>query len=126
MSKVKLKYALLVIAAIVVSAEMFLPAYVGHVDTKYGRAKSDIEIVAEALKLYFNDNGTYPSNDEGLSVLSASEADKYLDRIPKDPWGNQYLYKYPGSHNTAGYDLWSYGQDGVLGGKMGDQDITNW
>jgi len=48
----------------------------------------------------------------------------YLKRdVPKDPWGNDYVYRYPGQHNQEGYDLHSNGPDGKLGG---DDDITNW
>jgi hypothetical protein len=41
----------------------------------------------------------------------------------KDPWGGEYIYRYPGQNNQDGYDLYSYGPDGKLGG---DDDITNW
>ena len=49
----------------------------------------------------------------------------YLRRqeIPRDPWGNDYVYRYPGQYNEHGYDLSSYGPDGKQGG--GD-DIVNW
>ena len=48
----------------------------------------------------------------------------YVKRaVPQDPWGNPYVYRQPGRHNTNGYDLHSYGPDGRDGG--GD-DIDNW
>ncbi len=81
-----------------------------------------------ALQLMEIDCGHYPSTEAGLSALKSS-SDKgwkgpYLkSKNFNDPWGNPYQYKYPGSHNTDDYDLYSYGPDGQEGG--GD-DITNW
>jgi len=58
-----------------------------------------------------------PSNAEGWQ-------ESYLKRdVPRDPWDNEYVYKYPGQYNENGYDLYSYGPDGKQGG---DDDIVNW
>ena len=74
----------------------------------------------------------YPTSVEGLRALverPTSEADEwqgpYLSRnaIPLDPWRNEYQYRCPGQYNPDGYDLYSYGPDGKLGGE---DDITNW
>ena len=43
--------------------------------------------------------------------------------VPKDPWGNEYIYRQPGQYNEYGYDLSSAGPDEQTGG---DDDITNW
>jgi general secretion pathway protein G len=43
--------------------------------------------------------------------------------MPKDPWGNPYLYECPGTHNSSFYDLMSMGPDRVAGTA---DDITNW
>ena len=86
-----------------------------------------------ALDLYELDLGSYPSGDEGLEAMirspqNASLADKwkgpYLKRgVPRDPWGRAYIYRFPGQHNQAGYDLYSSGPDGIEGNE---DDIANW
>jgi general secretion pathway protein G len=72
----------------------------------------------------------YPSTEEGLRVLTTTSwTDPHgrrqviLKTVPRDPWGNEYQYVYPGTHNRDSYDLWSSGPDGKPGG--GD-DIANW
>jgi general secretion pathway protein G len=48
----------------------------------------------------------------------------YLEKnIPLDPWGNEYVYQYPGRHNLNGFDLMSNGPDSRAGTE---DDITNW
>ena len=42
--------------------------------------------------------------------------------VPKDPWGTTYVYRYPGTNNPGGYDLYSFGPDLKEGGS---DDITN-
>ena len=94
-------------------------------------AKTQIASFETALDTFEIDIGRYPTNIEGLDALvqKPSGVDKwkqpYLSRpqIPKDPWGNEYVYRQPGQHNEYGYDLYSMGPDGQEGG--GD-DITNW
>jgi general secretion pathway protein G len=89
---------------------------------------AQFEVALDAFEI---DVGRYPTTVEGLRALverptSDAEAwqQAYLKRdIPLDPWGNEYLYRYPGQHNEDGYDLYSYGPDRKLGG---DDDIANW
>ena len=81
-----------------------------------------------ALQLYEIDCGKYPSTEEGLGGLKQSSSKGWKGpyihtKTFNDPWGNPYQYRYPGTHNTDDYDLFSYGPDGQEGG--GD-DITNW
>jgi general secretion pathway protein G len=77
-------------------------------------------------------NGDYPTTDEGLAALlrapprfKSTWKGPYLpdDRLPLDPWGRPYQYRYPGVHIVNGYDLWSLGPDGVSGTA---DDIGNW
>ncbi|MFC1807427.1 type II secretion system protein GspG [Candidatus Omnitrophota bacterium] len=84
-----------------------------------------------ALNRYYSDVGVYPTSEEGLSALVAKPSidpipedwgGPYLMMPPKDIWGNGFIYRSPGRHNKDGYDLSSYGPDGV---KSKD-DITNW
>ena len=85
-----------------------------------------------ALVPYRLDVGNYPSTEEGLTALMKAPAGKeakwkgaYLKKLPLDPWGNPYQYRYPGSKNinaARGYDAWSWGPDG----SESADDIGNW
>ena len=89
----------------------------------------------KALKLYKLNNGSYPTTEQGLQALVEAPtvgtlAKKwreggYLEkgRVPKDPWGNDYVYLSPGSQGD--YDIISYGADGEQGGDGKDKDISN-
>jgi general secretion pathway protein G len=89
-----------------------------------------------ALDAFQKDCGRFPSNAEGLIALTTRPTDltegqwhgPYLDAaIPKDPWGQDYVCRSPGIHNTNGFDICSCGPDGVStsGGEDAD-DIANW
>jgi|APCry1669189844_1035258.scaffolds.fasta_scaffold01847_5 general secretion pathway protein G len=78
--------------------------------------------------------GDFPSTEEGLQALLVAPANKadrwqgpYLEvnggKLPLDPWGEPYMYRYPGTHNKGSYDIWSKGPDKVDGN---DDDIGNW
>ncbi|MBN2272644.1 MAG: type II secretion system major pseudopilin GspG [Sedimentisphaerales bacterium] len=93
-------------------------------------ARTQISQFEVALDAFEIDVGRYPSSSEGLRALvqkpSNAEGwqEAYLKRdVPRDPWDNEYVYKYPGQNNKSGYDLYSYGPDGKQGG---DDDIVNW
>ena len=93
-------------------------------------AKTDIGAIGLALDAYEVDNGRYPTSEEGLISLvqqpstATNWRGPYLKRdgVPTDPWGNVYLYRYPGTNNPSGYDLASLGPDG----REGTDDVTNW
>jgi general secretion pathway protein G len=94
-------------------------------------AKTQISQFEVALDAFEIDVGRYPTTPEGLRALTekpTADADGWLQPyikrdVPKDPWGNEYVYRYPGQYNIDGYDLYSLGPDRKLGG---DDDITNW
>jgi general secretion pathway protein G len=88
-------------------------------------AKTQIQQIANALDMYKLSYRQYPSTAEGLQALVAPKdgAAPVMPSVPEDPWGKQYVYIYPGQSNPRGFDLYSYGPDGVQGG--GD-DVTNW
>ncbi|MBL7069215.1 MAG: type II secretion system major pseudopilin GspG [Candidatus Omnitrophica bacterium] len=119
---------MLVVAIIGILAAMVVPRLTGR--TKQAReavAKADIEVnMPMALDLYELDIGEFPS---GLGSLMDNTDNKddwkgpYLKRVPKDPWGREYIYNNPGSHNKYGFDLSSSGADGQSGTN---DDITNW
>lgn len=120
---------MLVVIIIGVLSAMVVPRLVGRSEqARVAAARADIESnIAVALDLYELDNGAYPPDLNALmrepSPAPPNWNGPYLNRKPKDPWGEEYKYKFPGEHNKDSYDLWSYGKDRVAGG---DDDITNW
>lgn len=98
---------------------------------KITAAQTQISQLEVALDAFEIDVSRYPTTAEGLDALVKQPASNsegwqqpYMNKaIPKDPWGNEYLYRYPGQYNKDSYDLYSYGPDGRQGG---DDDITNW
>jgi general secretion pathway protein G len=101
-------------------------------ESKVKAAKIQIESLSSALDLYALDTGRYPSSSEGLEVLmqppgnTATWNGPYLKGtfVPKDPWGNSYIYRSPGQHGA--YDILSYGADGQEGGTGAATDISSW
>jgi general secretion pathway protein G len=104
--------------------------YLGKAKTD--TAKIDIKGIGVALDLYLLDVGHYPTEQEGLSVLVQKPSGggawhgPYLksNRIPADPWGRPYIYRFPGQHGD--YDLYTFGADNAPGGTGQDQDVVNW
>jgi len=95
--------------------------------SKVKTARVQIEDLGAALDLYRLDVGRYPAKLESLLSDEASGWNgPYLKkkRIPLDPWGNDYRYRYPGEHGE--YDLFSLGADGRPGGEGEDSDILGW
>ncbi len=98
------------------------------------RAGLEIRELQTALELYALDNGTYPSTEQGLEALASKPSSGkvpkyypesgYMPRIPDDPWDNDYIYIYPGSHED--FDIESYGADGEDGGSGKGEDIESW
>ena len=101
------------------------------------KAQMDIQTLETALKLYRLDNAFYPTTEQGLMALverpttgripTKWREGGYLEKgvLPRDPWGNEYLYLSPGVHNRD-FDIWSYGADGEEGGEGEDADVGNW
>ncbi len=95
------------------------------------KAKQDIRAMEAALDLYKLDNFNYPSTDQGLPALSQQpegaanwKSGGYLKKLPKDPWGRDYLYQSPGEYGPV--DVYTLGRDGSPGGEGEDADIGNW
>lgn len=98
---------------------------------KASAARSQIQNFMTGLDSYFLDVGSFPSTREGLDALRRKPAGKsawngpYLRReIPKDPWGNVYIYRAPGRNGP--YEIVSLGADGKLGGEGEAGDIESW
>jgi general secretion pathway protein G len=128
---------MVVIVILGILAGLIVPRIMGRTDeAKIVKAEIDIAAVETALKLYRLDNGFYPTTEQGLLALVEKPesgviprnwaAGGYLDKgkVPKDPWGNEYLYLSPGVHDE--YDITSYGGDGVPGGEGKNRDINSW
>ena len=128
---------MVVIVILAMLAALVGPRLMGRTDdAKVTDARVQIKNIETALKLYKLDNGSYPSTEQGLGALVAKptvgvipnsyKEGGYLEskKMPKDPWGNDYLYVSPGEHGD--YDLFSYGADGAKGGDGKNADITTW
>ncbi|MCM8812731.1 MAG: type II secretion system major pseudopilin GspG [Candidatus Omnitrophica bacterium] len=125
---------MLVVMIIGTLAALVIPNLAGRAEkARITAAKSDIESnIPTALDLYELDNGAYPTTQQGLAALREKPTTPplpknwngpYLKKKYLDPWGNVYQYVFPGVHNKDGFDLYSFGKDGVEGG--GD-DVANW
>ena len=116
-----------ILAAIVVPRVMDRPDV-----ARITKAKQDIRALESALNLYKLDNFVYPTTDQGLEALVSKPGGSpeprnwkaYMDRLPKDPWGNNYLYLSPGVKGDV--DIYSLGADGQPGGEGVNADIGNW
>ena len=118
-----------ILAAIVVPRVMDRPD-----DARITKAKTDIRALESALNLYRLDNFAYPTTNQGLQALVERprtgpeprnyRGSGYMDRLPKDPWGNEYQYLNPGTRSEI--DIFSFGADGRRGGEGINAEIGNW
>ena len=118
---------MVVMVIIGVLAALIAPRFIERADeAKVDACKVQMKSFAQALKLYRLQHGKYPVSGEGLNVLASAgkEGQRYMDSIPKDPWGNDYVYLSPGVHGD--FDILSYGADGQSGGSGFDADIGSW
>jgi general secretion pathway protein G len=128
---------MVVIVILGILAGLIVPRIMGRPEeAKQLKARMQIESIETALKLYKIDNGMYPSTEQGLQALvdppTSGEGAKnwrkggYLEKgaVPKDPWGNDFIYLSPGIHSE--FDLVSLGADGASGGDDHNKDINNW
>jgi general secretion pathway protein G len=126
---------LVVIVILGILAALVVPRVLERPDeARVIAAKSDIAAIIAALKLYRLDNQRYPTSEQGLSALTTRptqpplppnwKPNGYLDRLPKDPWGQQYQYLNPGLRSEI--DVFSFGADGQPGGTGNDADIGSW
>jgi hypothetical protein len=86
------------------------------------KAWSDMQEIIKALDAYKQNNGDYPTTQQGVAVLVPVNPKKPI--AVTDPWGNLYVYKCPGAYKD--YELSSLGADGKSGGEGGDADVTSW
>jgi general secretion pathway protein G len=126
---------MVVIVILGLLAALVVPKLIGRTEeAKRTQTRLQIKNIEQALQLFKLDNGFYPATEQGIEALvHAPETGRvpknyrkggYLDRVPKDPWGNNYVYVSPGSHGD--YDISSYGADNAPGGEGEDADINSW
>lgn len=126
---------MVVVVIMGILAALVVPKLMGRTDdARISAARQDISTLMQALKLYKLDNQRYPTTEQGLQALIAKptsgpaangwKSGGYIDKLPKDPWGNPYQYLSPGVHGEV--DVFSYGADGQPGGTGVDADIGSW
>jgi len=126
---------MVVVAILAVLAALIVPKVMSRPDeARVVAARQDIASLLQALKLYRLDNLRYPSTEQGLAALVTRptlspappnwKTGGYLERLPRDPWGNPYQYLNPGLRGEI--DVFSFGADGVAGGEGFDADVGSW
>jgi len=126
---------LVVVVILGILATVIVPRIMGRPEeARRTKAMMDIKSIETSLNLYRIDSGSFPSTEQGLIALVEKPTtgviprkwriDGYLKKLPKDPWGGDYVYLSPGS--SGDYDLSSYGPDGEKGGEGKFADINSW
>lgn len=124
---------MVVLVIIGVMAAMITPAVLNRAaEAKVTAARSDINTLMQALKMYKLDNNRFPTAEQGLEALMNKPTSgpipgnwkPYLEKLPADPWGAPYQYANPGIKGEV--DVFSFGADGKTGGEGHDADIGSW
>lgn len=121
---------LLVLVILGTLAALVVPKFAGRSEqAKTTAAQTQISNFSVALDAFEVDNGYYPKGKSGLDALVTQPKEAtnwrgpYLEEIPVDPWGNDYIYTSPGKVRPTSFDLSSMGPDMKSGS---DDDLTNW
>jgi general secretion pathway protein G len=126
---------MVVVVILAILAALIVPKLMSRPDeARVVAARQDISTIMQALRLYRLDNLRYPTTEQGLTALTAPptiapappnwKTGGYLERLPRDPWGNPYQYLSPGLRGEI--DVFSFGADGVPGGQGTDADVGSW
>lgn len=126
---------MVVVVILGILAALVVPKILSRPDeARATAARQDVASLMQALKLYRLDNHRYPTTEQGLEALVTRpaaaplatnwKAGGYLERLPKDPWGNPYQYLNPGVRGEL--DVFSMAADGAPGGEGNDADIGSW
>ena len=120
---------LVVLVIIAILAATIIPNFLDAPDqARVVRAKADVRSLENAVILYRLDNFNYPGSLQDLVQKPSNAANwkqgGYLERLPKDPWGNDYQFAAPGREGN--FDIYSFGSDGSQGGDGPAADIGNW
>lgn len=129
---VEVMVVLVIIALLATIVAFTVLPYIGKANGK--KAQADIAALDQAVEMYRLNNLTYPATADGLGALvkappSLTDPTRYaqggyIKKLPKDPWGRDYKYEYPGKH--GGFDIYTLGADGAEGGEGENADIGNW
>ncbi|WP_457625170.1 type II secretion system major pseudopilin GspG [Persephonella sp.] len=121
---------LVVLVILSLIAALVVPNIIGRSEeAKIKTAKIQLKEIKRALEMYRLDNGAYPTTEQGLKALvekpkippEPKKWKQYMESLPKDPWGNEYIYIYPSEKHP--FELKSKGPDGELGTE---DDISVW
>jgi general secretion pathway protein G len=126
---------MVVVVIIGILGALVVPKLLGRTgESRVVAAKTDIATLMQALKLYKLDNQRYPTTEQGLIALTTKPTSGpsangwkeggYVEKLPKDPWGNSYQYLSPGLHGEV--DIFSFGADGQPNGEGDDADVGSW
>ena len=124
---------MVVLVIIGVLAALIVPNMIDRAeDARVTAARTDVNNLMQALKLYKLDNQAYPTTEQGLQALvnkpttgpTPPNWKPYLDKLPNDPWGRPYQYLNPGVKGEI--DVMSFGADGQSGGEGKNADIGSW
>jgi len=124
---------MVVLVIIGVLAALIVPNVLNRADdARITAARTDVNNLMQALKLYRLDNQQYPSAEQGLAALVTKPSvgavpgnwKPYVDKLPNDPWGRAYQYMNPGLKGEV--DVLSFGADGQAGGEGKNADIGSW
>ena len=124
---------MVVLVIIGVLAALIVPNVIERADdARVTAARTDINNLMQALKLYRLDNQRYPTAEQGLQALltrptvgpAAPNWKPYVEKLPNDPWGHPYQYMNPGIKGEI--DVLSFGADGQNGGEGKNADIGSW
>ena len=126
---------MVVVVIIGILGMLVVPKLLGRTgEARVTAARTDIATLMQALKLYKLDNQRYPTTEQGLQALVQKpttgpaaggwKEGGYVEKLPKDPWGNNYQYLQPGLHGEI--DVFSLGADGQPGGAGEDADVGSW
>jgi general secretion pathway protein G len=125
---------LVVMTIIALFAALVVPNMLKHGErARIVKAHSDIQAFMTALNTYKLDTGVFPTTEQGLRALREKPADMtqwagpYIQQeVAKDPWDHDYVYHYPGEHDTSEPEVVCYGADGQPGGEGINADIVSW
>jgi general secretion pathway protein G len=124
---------MVVLVIIGVLAALIVPNVLNRADdARTMAARTDVNNLVQALKLYRLDNQRYPSAEQGLAALVSKPTVEpippnwkpYIDKLPNDPWNRPYQYLNPGIKGE--FDVMSFGADGQPGGEGNDADVGSW
>jgi general secretion pathway protein G len=124
---------MVVLVIIGVLAALIVPNVLDRAEeARVTAARTDVNNLMQALKLYKLDNQRFPTSEQGLQALVSKPTTgtpppnwkPYLDKLPNDPWGRAYQYASPGLKGEI--DIYSFGADGVIGGEGKDAEIGSW